>query len=332
VSVTIDNTFEVISEQVSHNVVGMVEGTDPALNGTYGMLGAHLDGVGASETGESAQPSAAGCRPRMPRAVDAIEAAGRTAQNPQSVNSAGVRGGAGRGAGRGGRDGRGAAVVTPAPWDQRDVINNAADDDGSGSVALMAIARALATGPKPKRSMVFIWHTGEERGLLGSSCNVDFPVVPLDKVQAFITMDAIGRDDCDSLEGDHSNTLFIIGADRISTDLHNILVLTNEEQMAPPLTLDYENNDPADPAGAYGRADHFNYAARGIPVAFLSTGLHQDYHRATDTADKIVFPKMARIAQFVYQAGFGIANSDAALVRDNKGPRTGFGSKAVVIR
>src|SRR4029078_3715546 len=109
----------------------------------------------------------------------------------------------------------------------RDMINNGADDDGSGSTALLAIAKAFATGPKPRRSVVVLWHTGEEAGLYGSRYNADFSVVPLDKVQAQLNIDMIGRDDCDNLEGDYANTLFVVGADRISTDLHNIIVATN---------------------------------------------------------------------------------------------------------
>jgi len=206
-----------------------------------------------------------------------------------------------------------------------------ADDDGSGSTAMLAIAKAFATGPKPKRSVVFVWHTGEEAGLYGSRYNADFPVVPLDKVQAQLNIDMIGRDDCDNLEGDYRNTLFVVGADRISSELHNLVVETNRTLQAP-LTLDYELNDPADPENVYTRSDHYSYAAKGIPIAFFTTGLHPDYHRVSDTVDKIVFPKMARIAQLVYETGFSIANSDRVLERDNRGPRTGFGSKADLLK
>jgi len=336
VSVRIDNTFEVISEQISHNVVGMVEGTDPKLKDTYVLFGAHLDHIGYSQTGGGSQPTMASCRARSPIAVDALEAAGKKAQNPRSLDTKAVAaqaaaGGGGRG--RGGFGGRGAAAsANPVPFDQRDFISNGADDDGSGSTALLAVAKAFATGPKPKRSVVFVWHTGEEAGLNGSRYNADFPVVPLEKVQAQLNMDMVGRDDCDNVEGDYSNTVFIVGADRISTDLHNIIVETNNSQMTKPLTLDYELNDPADPEGVYTRSDHYSYAAKGIPVAFFTTGLHEDYHKVSDTVDKILFPKMARIAQLVYETGFGIASTDKVLVRDNKGPRTGFGSKAEIIK
>jgi Zn-dependent M28 family amino/carboxypeptidase len=98
------------------------------------------------------------------------------------------------------------------------------------------------------------------------------------------------------------------------------------------LTLDYEMNDPADPEGVYTRSDHYSYASKGIPVAFFTTGLHPDYHRISDSVDKILFPKMARIGQLMYESGFAIAATDKVLERDNKGPRVGFGSKAEVIK
>jgi Zn-dependent M28 family amino/carboxypeptidase len=214
--------------------------------------------------------------------------------------------------------------------DQRDLVSNGADDDASGSTAVLAVAKAFATGPKPKRSVVFVWHSGEESGLYGSRYNADFPIVPLDKIQANLNLDMVGRDDCDNIEGDYTNSLFIVGADRISTDLHNLIVQTNARS-ARPLTLDYEMNDSTDPEGIYTRSDHFSYAAKGIPIAFFTTGLHPDYHRITDTADKIRFPKITRIAQLVYEVGYSIADTEKTLQRDNKGPRTGFGSKAEVL-
>jgi hypothetical protein len=317
VTINIDNTYEVVSEQLSRNVVGMIDGSDPKLKETYVMFGAHLDHIGYSSTGGGAPSSPTRCRQRGAAALEALAKAGKQAQNAG-------RGGAGRGRGA-------ASAANPVPFDQRDIISNGADDDGSGSTAELAIAKAFATGPKPRRSVVFVWHTGEEAGLYGSRYNADFPVVAIDKVQAQLNMDMVGRDDCDNLEGDYTNTLFVVGADRISTDLHNVIVETNGT-LAKPLTLDYELNDPADPESVYTRSDHYSYAAKGIPIAFFTTGLHADYHTVSDTVDKIIFPKMARIAQLVYETGFSVADTDRVLIRDNKGPRTGFGSKAEVIK
>ena len=324
VTVAIDHTYEVISQQVTHNVVGMVEGTDRTLKETYILFGAHLDHVGYSQTGAGRGSAANACRQRSPAAQAAVTAAGRTVQRPTPA----------RGGGQGGGPQPNPGGNTPAPpqppFDERDVVSNGADDDGSGSATLMAIAKAFALGPKPKRSVVFVWHAGEESGLYGSRYNADFPVVPLDAIQAQLNLDMVGRDDCNNLEGDYSNTLFVVGADRISTDLHNVIVETNAASKTP-LTLDYELNDPDDPENIYTRSDHYSYASKGIPIAFFTTGLHPDYHRTSDNVDKIVFPKMARIAELVYQTGLGLANSERPIVRDNKGSRTGFGSKPQVL-
>lgn len=316
VTVHVDNNFEVVSQQLAHNVVGLIEGSDPKLKDTYVMYGAHLDHNGYSQAGTGNPPGPSGCRNRSEVALAAVKAAGKKpVKDPSAVPNFGG----------------GAPSTDPTRFDKGDYINNGADDDGSGSATLLGVAHAFASGPKPKRSIVVMWHVGEEAGLLGSRYNADFPIVPLANVQAVLNMDMVGRDDCDDLEGDYSNSVFLVGDDRISTDLHNVIVETNQT-MAKPLTLDYEMNDPADPEGVYTRSDHYSYAAKGIPVAFFTTGLHPDYHRISDSVEKILFPKMARIGQLMYESGFAIAATDKVLERDNKGPRVGFGSKAEVIR
>src|SRR5262249_25029336 len=150
---------------------------------------------------------------------------------------------------------------------------------------------------------------------------------PLEKVQVQLNINMVNHDDCDDLKSDYTNSLFIISTNRISTNLHNLIIATNST-LAKPITLDYEMNDPNDPESVYTRSDHFSYASKGIPIAFFTTRLHPDYHHITDTVDKIIFPKMARIAQLVYETRFSIANTDRILERDNKEPRTEFGSKA----
>jgi Zn-dependent M28 family amino/carboxypeptidase len=208
----------------------------------------------------------------------------------------------------------------PAPPD--DLIFNGADDDGSGSTALLGIAKALAAGPRPRRSIVLIWHAGEEAGLLGSQYMADHPVVPLDRIQAELNIDMIGRNRDD--DPSRANTVYIIGDDRISTDLHNLIVDTNAV-LPRPLTLDYEYNDPSDPNSFYTRSDHYSYASKGIPIAFFFTGTHPDYHCVTDQVERILFPKLIRVAQMVYETGYGLADSTQTLVRDNRGPRAGRG-------
>ena len=209
-----------------------------------------------------------------------------------------------------------------------DRINNGADDDGSGTVALMAIARAFALGPKPKRSLLFVWHAGEESGLLGSRYNADHPVVPLERMVALLNIDMIGRNRDD--DPTQSNTVYVVGSDRISTELHNVNEDANTS-LPRPLTLDYEMNDPADPQSIYTRSDHYSYAAKGIPIVFYFTGTHRDYHQPSDTVDKILFDKLARITQLAYETGRRVANLNHPPVRDNKGPRAGKTLKGKII-
>ena len=208
-----------------------------------------------------------------------------------------------------------------------DRISNGADDDGSGTTTLMGLARAFALGPKTKRSLIFVWHTGEELGQYGSRYFADYPTVPLEKIVAQLNMDMVGRNR-DNIEAE-SNTVYLVGSDRISTELHNILVDTNES-MPQPMHLDYSLNDPTDPERVYYRSDHYSYAAKGIPIVFFTTNLHPDYHRVTDSVEKINFEKMARIGQLVYETGRQVANLDHPPARDFKGPRLGKGGSGKI--
>ncbi|HMB27459.1 MAG TPA: M28 family peptidase [Blastocatellia bacterium] len=204
-----------------------------------------------------------------------------------------------------------------------DRIWNGADDDGSGTTTLLGVAKAFASGPKPKRSLMFLWFAGEERGLWGSRFHADYPTAPIDKIVADLNMDMVGRNRDDKPE--EANTVYLVGSDRISTELHNITVESNDS-LAKPLKLDFEMNDPTDLEQVYYRSDHYSYAAKGIPIVFFTTGLHPDYHHNTDSVEKINFEKMARVGRLVYEAGRRVANLDHAPVRDNRGPRVGKGS------
>jgi hypothetical protein len=229
----------------------------------------------------------------------------------------------GGGSGRGGQNPGGCVGQTRPTPQSGDIVNNGADDDGSGTVALMAIAKAFAQGPKPKRSLLFVWHTAEEGGLLGSRYNADHPVVPNERIVAVLNADMVGRNRCD--QDSEANTVYLVGSDRISTELHNLSEDVNAA-LPKPLKLDYEMNDPADPQSIYTRSDHYSYAAKGIPIIFYTTGLHRDYHYLTDEVDRIEFEKLARIAQLVYRTGAAVANLDHPPARDNKGPRAGKGT------
>ncbi|MGB7218527.1 MAG: M28 family peptidase, partial [Vicinamibacterales bacterium] len=206
------------------------------------------------------------------------------------------------------------------PGTENDRIWNGADDDGSGIVSVMALAKAFAQGPRPKRSLLFIWHSGEESGLWGSEFFADYPTVPIGRIVAQLNIDMVGRNRDD--KASEASTVYLVGSDRISTELHEINRGANRE-LPRPLTLNYEFNDPSDLEQLYTRSDHYSYASKGIPVIFFTTGLHPDYHANTDEVSKIEFDKMTRIAQLVYETGWRVANLDHAPIRDNRGPRAG---------
>lgn len=204
---------------------------------------------------------------------------------------------------------------------QSDRISNGADDDGSGSTALIGLARAFAAMPT-RRSLLFVWHAGEELGLFGSKYLADRPPVPMDRIAAQLNIDMIGRNSGNAAALETS--VFAVGSDRISTELHNTLIDANA-RLSVPMTLDFDMNDPLDPERIYYRSDHFSYAAKGVPVIFFFTGLHPDYHQVTDSVEKIHFEKVSHIAQLVFETGRRVADMDHMVARDFKGPRVGKG-------
>ena len=192
-----------------------------------------------------------------------------------------------------------------------------ADDDGSGTTAILTIAHALSLD-RPKRSVLVMFHAGEELGLLGSEYNTDFaPVVPLDKIVADLNIDMIGRSKPagDTQQADErltdANSVYLVGSNRISQELHQISEETNSQFQK--MKLDYYYNDPENPERIYYRSDHWNYAKHGIPVIFYFDGVHVDYHKPTDTIDKIDFTKMTKITRLVFETGWRVANLDHRL-------------------
>jgi Zn-dependent M28 family amino/carboxypeptidase len=159
--------------------------------------------------------------------------------------------------------------------------------------------------------------------LWGSRYFTDHPPVPLEKIVAHLNMDMIGRNRDNKRS--EANTVYLVGSDRISSELHELNRAANQS-LDQPLKLDYEMNDPADLEQMYYRSDHYSYAAKGIPVIFFTTGLHPDYHANTDEVDKIEFAKLARIAQLVYETGSRLASQDHAPARDYRGARAGRGT------
>ncbi len=196
-------------------------------------------------------------------------------------------------------------------------INNGADDDGSGSVALLEIAEAFKkaadAGVGPKRSILFLHVTGEEKGLLGSQYYTDMdPIVPLEKTVADLNIDMIGRIN-PKREGDR-NYVYLIGSDKLSTDLHELSEKVNEKFMN--IELDYTYNDENDPNRFYYRSDHYNFAKNNIPVIFYFNGTHEDYHRPGDTPDKINYDLLENRTRLIFYTAWEIANRDQRVIVD----------------
>ena len=193
------------------------------------------------------------------------------------------------------------------------LIFNGADDDGTGTVALLEIAQAFQTavsdGVPPRRSVLIMPVSGEEKGLLGSKYYSNHPTFPLENTIVNLNVDMIGR--YDEAHANDSNYIYLIGADRLSKDLHDLSEQVNETYMK--IGLDYTFNDENDPNRFYYRSDHYNFAKNDIPVIFYFSGVHEDYHKATDTVEKIDFNKTERVAKLIFLTAWQIANQEATI-------------------
>jgi Zn-dependent M28 family amino/carboxypeptidase len=183
-----------------------------------------------------------------------------------------------------------------------DSIANGADDDGSGSMAMLAIARRLVASP-PRRSALLVWHVAEEKGLLGSAYFTEHPTVPIDSVVAQLNADMIGRNAPDQL--------YIVGPSAAPNGQSRLLgsIVDSVNAMLPrPFVIDRELDAPDHPEQIYQRSDHYNYARRGVPIVFFTTGLHADYHRVSDAPSKIDYAKLARVANLIFETGEAVGN------------------------
>ena len=197
------------------------------------------------------------------------------------------------------------------------VIFNGADDNGSGTAAVMEIAQAFMIAKKegfgPRRSILIMAVSGEEKGLLGSKYYTENPVFPLKKTVVNLNIDMIGRVD---YYHDTANYIYLIGSDMLSKELHDISEKINKKYIG--LELDYTFNSEKDTNRYYYRSDHYNFAKNNIPVIFYFNGLHDDYHKQTDTIEKIDFRKIKKITRFVFLTAWEIANRDERIVVDKK--------------
>ncbi|MCB9235136.1 MAG: M28 family peptidase [Bacteroidia bacterium] len=197
-----------------------------------------------------------------------------------------------------------------------DDIYNGADDDGSGTVTVLELAEAFTlaaqNGYRPNRSILFMCVSGEEKGLLGSEYYTEHPVFPLENTICDLNIDMIGR--VDKQHESNENYVYVIGSDRLSSELHEINESANKDFTR--LTLDYTYNSEDDPNRFYYRSDHYNFAKHNIPVIFYFTGVHDDYHKPTDTVEKIRFGKMTTIGELVFMVAWKVANHDHRIVVD----------------
>lgn len=195
-------------------------------------------------------------------------------------------------------------------------VYNGADDDASGTSAVLEIAeafkKAAENGQAPKRSIVFLNVSGEEIGLFGSKYYTEHPIFPLKSTVANLNIDMIGR--VDKEHADNPEFVYLIGSDKISNELHTISEAVNKKYVN--LELDYTYNDVNDPNRFYYRSDHYNFAKNGIPIIFYFNGVHKDYHRPTDTADKIHYDLLQKRTQLIFYTAWELANRENRLKID----------------
>jgi hypothetical protein len=273
------------------NVVAIIPGSDPVLRHQFVAVGAHNDHVGFAPPVD--KDSLKAFNDQRIRWMIANDMKQPTIDVIQSfrVNMDSIR------------------RVHPTP--RLDSINNGADDDGSGSMAVLEIAEAIMAMPvKPRRSTLFVWHTGEEGGLVGSAHYMRHPTVAVDSIVAAINVDMIGRGRAEDLPGGGDDYVGVVGSFFDSKDLGEMVQAVNKKRDRP-LTLDYKFDEPIAWAGynnIYARSDHINYARQGVPIAFFFTGLHGDYHQRSDEAEFIDYPHYAKITQFVKDLTVEVGN------------------------
>ena len=286
----------------ARNVVAILPGSDPKLKGQYVAIGAHNDHVGFDQTPVDHDSIRAynGAMRRLELAAPNHRVTPEQVQQIQ-VNVDSLR------------------RVHPA---RRDSIYNGADDDGSGTSAVLEIAEAFAGArgaAKPKRSVIFVWHTGEELGLFGSQYFTDHPTVTRDSIVAQLNMDMVGRGRAEDENGGGPGYLQLIGTRRLSTELGDMIESVNKARKQP-FTFDYQFDATGHPEQYYCRSDHYMYARYGIPIAFFTTGNHRDYHQVTDEPEYIDYDKLAHVSQFVYDIAKTVANLDHRVVVDKPKP------------
>jgi hypothetical protein len=284
----------------ARNVVAILRGSDPALRGEMVAMGAHNDHEGIIPLAldhDSIRAFNKVMRPEGANDTPGRPSEAQWSQIRHQVDS--LR-----------------RVHKPRP----DSILNGADDDGSGSVGVLEIAEYLAgRGERPRRSILFVWHTAEELGLIGSDYFTRHPTVPRDSIVAQLNIDMIGRGEPDDIAGGGPGYLQMIGSRRLSTELGDIVEAVNREQ-APSFRFDYSYDADGHPDNYYCRSDHYMYARFGIPIAFFTSGSHRDYHQVTDEPQYIDYEKMAHVGRLVATTALRVAALDHRVVVDKPKP------------
>jgi hypothetical protein len=290
-TVTAALDFVELASDWARNVVGIIPGSDPKLRHEYVAIGAHNDHIGVTTPVDHDSLKAFN-----DARIAMLIANNMVALTSEQLATIKVD-----------MD----SVRREHPRVRRDSVNNGADDDGSGSMALLEIVEAVKNMKvKPKRSVLFVWHTGEEAGLQGSRYFTDNPTVPMDSIVAQINIDMIGRGRAEDLPGGGPDYLGVVGSFFDSKDLGEEVTAANKKQQKP-LALDYKYDTTLTWSGynnIYGRSDHYNYALHGVPIAFFFTGLHGDYHQRTDEPEFIDYPHYARITNYIRDLVVDVAN------------------------
>jgi hypothetical protein len=274
----------------ARNVVGIVRGSDPKLRGEYVAIGGHNDHIGFNN--HPVDHDSLRFFNHIVRPGGAEDGGKRATPEEQAEVDSVL-----------------AAYRAGHPGTQReDSISNGADDDGSGTVSVLEIAQKVASlKTKPKRSTLFVWHVGEEKGLLGSTYFTDHPTVTRDSIVAQLNIDMVGRGDAFDVTGKakdgsalhgNPNYLQLVGSRRLSTELGNLAETVNKQDKHG-LVFDYSMDANGHPANIYCRSDHYEYARYNIPIIFFTTGGHSDYHQVTDEPEYIDYTHMARIDNYI---------------------------------
>jgi hypothetical protein len=297
-----------VTDLPARNVVAIIPGSDPVLKNQYVAFGAHSDHEGIRALGPLDHDSVRAFNKAAAKIVVARTGAlpnfpgtGITPEERATIklNLDSIRGG------------------RPARLDS---VYNGADDDASGSMGLLEIAEKFsAARVKPKRSLLFVWHTAEEAGLYGAEYFTDNPTVARDSIVAQLNIDMIGRGEAEDVPGGGPNYVQLLGSRRLSTEFGDLLEEVNKLP-AHNLKLDYTYDASGHPEQYYCRSDHYEYARYGIPIVFMSTGGHPDYHQLTDEPQYISYPHMVKVVSLLADVGERVANLDHRLVVDKPKP------------